>query len=313
MFFVMSGFVLAHSYQHRLDDGMTTWRFMGARLIRLWPLYLLGTLVKLSIILYLIVHGEYYSAPTIIGSIFFALLLLPAPRPLSITGQPFPLNGPAWSLFFELGVNYVWVTLLRRSRARLLTTVCLVAAATLIIFSDGFETFISGLPRVAFSFFAGILSYRAWKRWPANWRVGSWVAPLILACAVALIAIPVSAAASSAYQLVCMALFPAFIWASAKVSVRGWIASIMKQLGIASYALYILHDPVFTLMARTGFFSALLHLPGPARVALVLVALIGLALLIDRAFDRPARRWLAGKLASSKPIPDGETRRAITA
>jgi peptidoglycan/LPS O-acetylase OafA/YrhL len=297
MFFVMSGFVLAHAYQHRLDAGMTTWRFMGARLIRLWPLYLLGTAIKLAAILYLSGHGAPAPGSAIVSSILFALVLLPVPRPLSITGQPFPLNAPAWSLFFELGVNFVWATVLRRSHPRILACICVVAAAALVIFSGTFETFISGLPRVGFSFFAGILSYGAWKRWPANWRLGPWAAPLVLAAAVALFAAPVSTAATPAYQLACMALFPVFVWASAKVSARGWIASAMKQLGIASYALYVLHDPVFFLVMRAGTLPTPLHLPGPYMALLVLAPLIGLTLFLNMVFDRPARKWLTGALA----------------
>jgi peptidoglycan/LPS O-acetylase OafA/YrhL len=86
----------------------------------------------------------------------------------------------------------------------------------------------------------------------------------------------------------------------------------MKQLGIASYAVYVLHDPVFFLTMKTGLLPTPPHLPGPAIAALLLMPLIGLALFIDMAFDRPIRRWLAGKFASARPMSDRQAQRGRT-
>src|SRR4051812_33009270 len=44
-FFLLSGFVIAFAYDSRLSAGMSAWRFMGLRLIRLYPLILLGMLL----------------------------------------------------------------------------------------------------------------------------------------------------------------------------------------------------------------------------------------------------------------------------
>jgi peptidoglycan/LPS O-acetylase OafA/YrhL len=46
-FFMLSGFVLAHAYGERLRQGMTAGRFMAIRLIRLYPLYALGSALYL--------------------------------------------------------------------------------------------------------------------------------------------------------------------------------------------------------------------------------------------------------------------------
>src|SRR5215510_8290030 len=48
-FFVLSGFVLAHAYSARLACGMTAAGFMKIRLIRLYPLYLLGLALGLLV------------------------------------------------------------------------------------------------------------------------------------------------------------------------------------------------------------------------------------------------------------------------
>jgi peptidoglycan/LPS O-acetylase OafA/YrhL len=44
-FFVLSGFVLAYAYEDRLSEGMKPIQFLRLRVIRLYPLYLIGTLI----------------------------------------------------------------------------------------------------------------------------------------------------------------------------------------------------------------------------------------------------------------------------
>jgi peptidoglycan/LPS O-acetylase OafA/YrhL len=50
-FFMLSGFVLRFAYQQRLDTGWSLSRFLRVRLIRLYPLYLLGLLLGLGMFL----------------------------------------------------------------------------------------------------------------------------------------------------------------------------------------------------------------------------------------------------------------------
>ncbi len=49
LFFLLSGFVLAHAYEERLRQGMTLHRFMLARLVRLYPLYLAGIAIAVPL------------------------------------------------------------------------------------------------------------------------------------------------------------------------------------------------------------------------------------------------------------------------
>ena len=50
LFFALSGFVLAHAYFERLRKGMGVGTFFKRRVIRLYPLYALGTIISLSIV-----------------------------------------------------------------------------------------------------------------------------------------------------------------------------------------------------------------------------------------------------------------------
>src|SRR5882762_11377334 len=46
-FFLLSGFVIMHAYARRLAAGMPTQQFFMVRLIRLYPLYFLGTTIPI--------------------------------------------------------------------------------------------------------------------------------------------------------------------------------------------------------------------------------------------------------------------------
>ena len=91
--------------------------FMKARLIRLYPMYLLGLAIGLAL------SGARRPARLAAGaagrssasSPLFGLAFLPAPPhvELGLAGHLYPLNAPAWSLFFELVANLVYALVAR--------------------------------------------------------------------------------------------------------------------------------------------------------------------------------------------------------
>jgi peptidoglycan/LPS O-acetylase OafA/YrhL len=115
LFFALSGFVLAHAYGPRLTAGMTALAFLRLRLIRILPLYLLGTTIAVASALeqHAIGHGE-WQTEALVRSIVAAAFLVPLPPVVGApNGFAFPLNIPAWSLFFELLVNVFYATAFR--------------------------------------------------------------------------------------------------------------------------------------------------------------------------------------------------------
>src|ERR1700722_3197255 len=93
-FFMLSGFVIAHAYEARLRSGQTVAEFMQRRLIRLYPLYWLGTTLPIILIAVAAWFGESHPAGTLTAaSYFLGLLFLPTPSNLSVFGsRVFPLN-----------------------------------------------------------------------------------------------------------------------------------------------------------------------------------------------------------------------------
>jgi peptidoglycan/LPS O-acetylase OafA/YrhL len=70
LFFLLSGFVVAAAYEHRLASGMSAARFMAIRIVRLYPLYLVGLLIALFGLDHLFVHtwGRHAVSPCLLES-----------------------------------------------------------------------------------------------------------------------------------------------------------------------------------------------------------------------------------------------------
>lgn len=76
--------------------------------------------------------------------------------------------------------------------------------------------------------------------------------------------------------------------AAAKLSCPKWASVAGQRLGDASYPLYLIHSPLYIAIIRLEWHMSSL-------VALVLA--IGLAVLLDRYFDKPINRFFKAKTA----------------
>lgn len=301
-FFVLSGFVLAHVYLDRLRSGMTLGGFMKVRLVRLYPLYIAGTLLGAGLMFINIAQGwNDASFGQLATSLLFALFLLPCPPPLSIwPDAPYALNGPAWSLFFELFINTIFAI-----TARWVTpVVCLVFMALggvlLVPTAFGFgqldggfawSNFIAGFPRVTFSFFTGVWLYqiRAHDRLPA---LPAWAAYVLLAL---VFMIPGEGVIRSLVDLVAvLVVFPLLVATSANAPAGAALLRVSTVIGVLSYGVYILHVPLWGVISLAmGRFGV--ELPGVLDVALVAAAALAVTAILDAYYDRPLRRRLSRK------------------
>jgi peptidoglycan/LPS O-acetylase OafA/YrhL len=289
-FFVLSGFVLAHAYAKRLQEGLSGGRFMLARLIRLYPLYLLGSALMLP----LLWHG--YRSGTVDGrylAVSVATAAFFVPSPLSFT--LYPLDEPAWSLLFELLANAVFGFGMRRiTLGTLAVFVACAGAALVAAFSWGpvnagffWTSFPGGVVRVGYSFFAGVLVY---LRHGALIRLSTAVIVVLLLAALA--ARP--GRYEAAFAAVCsLAFFPLLVWMGAGVAPGRIFGPACSFLGRASYAVYVLHWPLLTTLLR-------LHPPPTALAGIAFIAaIVALAAVADRLFDAPCRAWLASMVPAS--------------
>lgn len=117
-FFGLSGFVLAHAYLDRLGSGrMGVREFMVARMVRLYPFYLLSLLTLLALLAGLHLTGRPlpWSAMALAGKLPFAVLMLPSPT-LDWHAYLYPFNIAAWSILLEIGVNLLFALVRRPIR-----------------------------------------------------------------------------------------------------------------------------------------------------------------------------------------------------
>lgn len=316
LFFVLSGFVVTFAYAARLEAGMGLGRFTLARLVRLYPLYLLATILStLLFFLYIQANpGEFRSQDRLLSSFATAAFFLPTPPSWSINpDRIFPLNEPGWSLFFEILANLAFALLILRLHLRGLLIILAVSALLLVaaVVANGnadiafdWRTFAAGFPRVTFSFFMGVLLFRLWRRNPGAGLFASLAWPLLAVLATAF-ALPLPANwrpwADAAMILV---LFPLLVHMAAHTRPGQVSQRIFAVLGASSYGVYVFHMP----LARAAKAAA-------ERVGLDIAALTpwfgfafmgGLfmcALAAHHVYDVPVRRWLTGLLNREGAVP----------
>lgn len=292
LFFALSGFVLAEAYFRRLDEGLSFPAFMGKRLARLWPLYALGLAIAAAPVAVGVIQGHAPIRAMI--PILPAALMLPWPGP---EGQLYPLNFVAWSLAYELIANAVMVLCWRwLSRTVLLAIVAASAvglAASVLTFGSldlGFT--LAGAPtalaRVLFSFFLGVL---IWRARPAPSGISPWVSVLLLALVLACAPSP---GLRPIFDLAAVTMIlPGVLWLGAAGEPGAVSLPIFRAAGAASYAVYVTHVPILKAISP-GLDALGLHraAAGAGASLLALAALLALAWALN-AGDVRLRRRLA--------------------
>ncbi|WP_323992608.1 acyltransferase [Nguyenibacter sp. L1] len=309
LFFGLSGFVLADAYSARLDAGMALSSFMWKRVLRLWPLYALGlTISAAATALAIAMH---YAPVSKLAPFLPSLFYIPW---FGSSQELYPLNYPAWSLFYELAVNLVMAATWRKLSNRVLIGIVGLSALGLIATAHFYQSLNTGfiwpeapgaLARLGFSFFLGILLWRARPRLVA-FKLGAWV-PMVL-LGLGLVIHPSFVPRGVQDLIEVFFLMPAIIWMGAATQPTGRSLTIFKALGAASYPLYTVHVPMLALLGAFAFHA--LHIL-PASVTspqclLILGGLLGFAWLLSE-LDTAFRGWLDRSLAVFRQPTAGTT------
>ena len=295
LFFVLSGFVIAHAYEQRLAAGLAPARFLMMRYLRLWPVYVLGAVIGLAAAaLHALPGRDNLTHAQVWQTAPFALAMLPGPH---VKSMLYPVNSVAWSLALELLINGVYAIAWKPLRDARVLAVALAASFAALIgavlwfgkldIGFGWSDAWGGLPRVAFSFTAGLAVYRLFRK--SSWRPG-WMGLAPLALLPALLWVKLD---ETVFPLACVGLaFPAFVFAAAGAVPGPRLGRLFTWLGAASYPLYALHKPLGEIvgLAVARIAPRLVHAPWLGAVYL-LVLLVGSA-MVERYYDRFARRVL---------------------
>jgi len=311
-FFMLSGFVLCHAFQNRFSDGFGVIAYMKLRLIRLYPMYATGTFF----LLLLAFLTSRFSLNDFIFSFLTITLIMPTPSAFSLvketsffglTDDLFPLNPPAWSLFYELAANVVYALAAKSMSEKGLRNFLFLSLFALILMifyrgtvEFGFELsdFPSGAIRVSFSFAAGLSLFLAFQK-NAHGRAITWVpaiAPLTLLAALLLPDFGADARAWYDIVMITMA-FPALIYVSAAIVPTRRANKLCAFLGDMSYPLYAIHVPLIHWIRWIANGSRL-DTHAYWFQASTLVILVALSYPASRYFDRPVRAWLNRRMTA---------------
>jgi len=316
-FFLLSGFVVAYAYDDRWCK-MTQWDFYKRRLVRLQPMVILGSVIGAALF-YFQVSPAF---PNIAGTPVWQMLLLmvigatliPVPISMDIRGwqEMHPLNGPAWSLFFEYIANILYAVIVRRFSKLLLSIFVTLAACMLIGYLvcgqqgdliggwsiDKLQLFI-GFTRVLYPFFAGVLLCRLGKL--IRVKNAFWWCSLLI---IIVLSIPRIGGDKDVWlngiyeATVVIFVFPLIVSMGAGGELHSKRSErVCKFLGDISYPLYITHYPliyVFTAWVANNKIAL------GAQGLLVGLALVITSIIIAYAslklFDEPVREWLKKKV-----------------
>jgi peptidoglycan/LPS O-acetylase OafA/YrhL len=306
-FFVLSGFVLAHAYEQRLLSYMTGFQFLRIRLIRLYPLYLIGTVIGIAAIMS--TGGLGFSTKETLLQVTFALAFLPDPR----QGRIYPFDGPAWSLFFELAANTAYAFLILHLTNRRLVFAAIASLSIAAIWfgeiNIGYSSinFLGGFLRVGFGFFAGVLIYRLWQA--STWRpaLPLWCLGMALVLIFAVGQPPTKTPTQGAYDFLAVLIFPLIVYFGASQEPSPLFRPICLWVGGVSYALYITHSFLRDAEEATARTTLGAHLANGAPWTGLLMIAIAIALTAALSAIDPILRRAISARWSVAPQREGQT------
>jgi peptidoglycan/LPS O-acetylase OafA/YrhL len=288
LFFVLSGFVVAAAYEARLSEGLSLLQFLTIRLARLYPLYILGTLISVLglIISFMRHHGLTDFHAAFWKAVPFAVIMLPSPS-FGVMGNVYPLNFPAWSLFFEIIINVVYAATIRFWSFWSIGICCGISALIMICYpvvqQGGWnhDNFLYGFVRVLYSFPMGVLIYRLSHKIPTPQFLHSWQCIVVFIIA-NYIPTPVGSLG------LILLIYPLLVGVASTVEPPKNVNRVFSTLGEGSYPIYALHAPLLgAIMASFSAFSLTFN-PGFCGTAFLLI-LFTLSFLVLIKFDRPVR------------------------
>lgn len=320
-FFVLSGFVIGYAYDDRWNK-MTLGNFFKRRLIRLHPMIIVGMVIGAI--------GFYFSSSPIlfpgISSVpvwkmllvmLVGFTLLPVSTSMDIRGwgEMHPLNGPAWSLFFEYVANILYALFIRKFSNRLLSLLVILAACLSIHLAvtspngdviGGWSVepaqFRIGLTRLLYPFFAGLLLSRIVKPGKIK-NAFLWCSLMVIA----VLSFPRVGGSENLWMnglydsLSIILLFPIIVYMGASGEVKGkYISKVSKFLGDISYPIYITHYPLIYIFTAWVFDNKVpMNEAWPVGL-LVLFSAIAIAYGSLKLYDIPVRKWLSRRYTAQK-------------
>lgn len=315
LFFIMSGFVIAHSFDARMAVGMTILEFMVIRLRRLYPMVLAGVFLgSLTLFAFLLLTPQ-IGLVRIEWAIGAGLLLLPTTALAEFKPWSFPANSPHWSLSYEMIMSFAYAATFRFLKGRIFAFVTLSAlfACIAVAYSNGglnlgfrISDFAVASGRIVFPFFLGVALRRSRFFKPGTIRYGYVAIPLLL-----LIVINPIPATLLYDTLAVTALLPALVWLTASAKPMARSDALAALAGEVSYPLYALHFPLVVAFSNCSKYLKLSHSQNLALAAFCAVFALIFSFFVYKTIDVPVRRYL-GRARDAGPARPQKMTHTIT-
>ncbi len=289
LFFILSGFVVAYSYDDRLYLPNGRKKFIISRFIRLYPMLLIGA--SGGIVLAIIhnftnpLHANTYQDIAKSGGL--SLLMLPYLKSGSISEHIFSFNPPIWSLFFEIVSNLIYVLFARFLSIRVLITLTVLGLVGVVSLGPlgGADkaNFVDGFPRVIAGFFGGVLLFKLFR----SGQLPKMRSNILITSTIILIVFFVPTEIGGWLYL------PAFSMLLIAVvgginSPSAWTDGWCEFLGLVSYPVYLIHSLTLYVVTFLGKKSGL-H---DSLAICHLIAAPYLGYLVARYYETPSRLFL---------------------
>lgn len=315
-FFLLSGFVIGYAYDDRWSR-MSLKSFFTRRLVRLQPMVIAGSIIG-AVFFYTQASTLWPSISTtpvwlVILIMLIGFAMIPVPLSMDIRGwyETYPLNGPAWSLFYEYIVNILYAVIVRKFPKWLLAVLVFLSGCALMhlaLTSPGgdviggwsldAEQLHIGFARVMYPFFAGLLLFRAGKLATVKHSF-LWCSLLVIAA----LAFPRVGGSEHLWMnglydsLSIILVFPLIVYLGASGElVNKTQAKVCKFLGDISYPIYITHYPLIYLYTAWTHDNKYPFGNGFTMGLLTFFSAIVLAYTCLKLYDEPVRKWLQNKL-----------------
>lgn len=312
-FFLLSGFVIGYAYNDRWNK-MSLKVFFKRRLIRLHPMVIMAMVIG-AICFYFgaspILFPQLSQVPfwKVLLTMFVGFTLLPLPTSMDIRGwgEMHPLNGPAWTLFFEYVGNILYGVFIRRISNTFLSLLVFLSACVLIhlaITSPNGDVFGGwsiepaqfriGITRLLFPFLAGVLLSRLKKTSRIKNAFALSVLMIIVVLSLPRVGGTENLWLNGLYESFSIViLFPLIVYIGASGEIKNVVSlKICRFFGNISYPIYIIHFPLIYIYSAWVVDNDISLQNGWPMGLLLLVVTVLMALACLKFYDIPVRKWL---------------------
>ena len=288
-FFVLSGFVIALNYTHKIKDRESLWQFLVKRVIRLTPLLFFTVLLYLALEFVSNTYFAHFMDSTMsydemtMRTLDSLLYMNSTP----LLGTTLGMNAPSWSISAEMiaYISFGIGVLLTRGKPTWLFALVLTGGVVFCLFQNGYLfTGDFGFVRGLLGFLSGYMVFRCKDISLRVHKMSEWtLLPILL-----LIFYGLDVYKEDPFvELYALAVIPLFFAGSIWLLLRteGIISRLMRHtvfafLGRISYSVYLTHA-LFVYTVPRFFFNVLRVEQTNTNLLVVMLITVGAAILFS--------------------------------